>query len=195
MITGFRLGPSCAQGYYGVTPDLTVMGKILGGGFPIGAFCGSRELFERLDHRKYPRMDERSFHGGTFTGNPVSMIAGIKTLDLLREGNVYEKIDRLGDKVRAGLEDIASRNDIDTVITGVSSGFGIHFQKERPLNIRDVTRNDAKVANAYYQHMLARNIAYVSAGLPHCFFAEPHTEEDVEEYLAATEDFYRGYKE
>jgi glutamate-1-semialdehyde 2,1-aminomutase len=194
VITGFRLGPGCAQGYYNVTPDLTILGKILGGGFPIGAFCGGRELFERLDHRKYPRMDERSFHGGTFTGNPVSMVAGIKTLDILREGKIYEKTDRFGDKMRAGLEDIASRNDIDTAITGVSSGFGIHFQKERPLNIRDVTRNDTNVANAYYRHMLDRNIAYVSAALPHCFFAEPHTDEDVEEYLAATEDFYKNYK-
>ena len=113
---------------------------------------------------------------------------------ILWVGKFYDKLDRLGDKVRAGLEDITSRNDIDTVITGVSSGFGIHFQKERPLNIRDVTRNDTKVANAYYRHMLARNIAYVSAALPHCFFAEPHTEGDVEEYLTATEDFYRDYK-
>lgn len=195
VITGFRLGPSCAQGFYGVTPDITILGKIMGGGFPVGAFCGRREIFERLDHRKYPKMEERAFHGGTFTGNPVSMIAGITTLDILKDGKVYGKMDDMGEKVRTGLEDIANGSAIDATITGVASGFAIHFQKGTPKNIRDVARNDKEKAKAYYAHMLLRNIAYVSPSLPHCFTAEPHTKEDLDEYLAATEDFFKTYRE
>jgi glutamate-1-semialdehyde 2,1-aminomutase len=194
VISGFRLGPGGGQEYFGVIPDITVLGKIMGGGFPIGAFCGRRDVFERLDHRKFPEMQERSFHGGTFTGNPVSMVAGIATLDVLKEGNVYGHIDGLGEKVRRGLADIIDRSDVDAALTGVCSTFGIHFQKEVPKNVREVTRNDPKVARAYYAHMLSRNIVYVSATLPHCFVSEPHTEGDIEEFLAATEDFFRTYR-
>ena len=194
VISGFRLGPGGGQGYFGVTPDVTVIGKIMGGGFPIGAFCGRRDIFERLDHRRYPAMQDRAFHGGTFTGNPVSMVAGIATLDILKEGRVYERIDGLGERVRRGLEDIIGRSDVDAVVTGLCSTFAIHFQKDVPWNIRDVTKNDPDASRAYYAHMLARNIAYVGPGLPHCFVAEPHTEGDIEEYLRATEEFFRAYK-
>ncbi len=194
VITGFRLGPNCAQGYYGVAPDITILGKIMGGGFPIGAFVGRREVFERLDHRKYPRMQERAFHGGTFTGNPVSMVAGLATLDILSDGRVYEKIDRLGARVRDGLKEIIGGSSLKAAVTGVGSGFAIHFQGEAPRNVREMTRNDPKPALAYYAYMLAHNIAYVSSTLPHCFIAEPHTREDVDEYLSQTESFFREYR-
>ena len=194
VISGFRLGLGGGQEYFGVTPDVTVIGKIMGGGFPIGAFCGRRDIFERLDHRKYPDMRQRAFHGGTFTGNPVSTIAGIKTLDILRRGEVYRHIDGLGEKVRRGLEDIIGRSRIEAVITGLCSTFAIHFQKEVPMNIRDVARNDTKAARAYFAHMLSRGITYVSASLPHSFICEAHTSGDVEEYMAATEEFFRSYK-
>lgn len=194
VISGFRLGPGGGQEYFGVAPDITVIGKIMGGGFPIGAFCGRRDIFDHIDHRKYPEMQQRAFHGGTFTGNPVSMVAGIATLDVLKEGMVYEHIDALGEMARRKLVDIIARSEVDATVTGVCSTFGIHFQKEVPKNIRDVTMNDAGVARDYYAHMLSSNIVYVSRALPHCFIAEPHTRDDIEEYLAATEDFFTNYK-
>ena len=193
VITGFRLGPGGGQEYFGVTPDVTVLGKIMGGGFPIGAFCGRRDIFERLDHRMYPEMQKRSFHGGTFTGNPVSMVAGIATLDILKVGNVYERIDALGERIRLGLEDIIGRSDVDAAITGVGSTFGIHFQREAPTNVRDVTKNDLRVARDFYAHMLSRSIAYVSRELPHSFIGEPHTDGDIEGYLGAAGEFFGSY--
>ena len=194
VISGFRLGLGGGQGHFGVTPDITVLGKIMGGGFPVGAFCGRRDIFELLDHHKYPDMQERSFHGGTFTGNPVSMVAGIATLDILKEGRVYEHIDGLGEKVRKGLADIISRSEVEAALTGICSTFGIHFQKEVPKNVREVSKNDPKVAKAYYAHMLSKNIVYVSPMLPHSFICEPHTEGDIEEFLAVNEEFFRAYK-
>ena len=194
VISGFRLGSGGGQGHFGVTPDVTILGKIMGGGFPIGAFCGRRDIFDRLDHRKYPDMQDRAFHGGTFTGNPVSMVAGIVTLDILKEGKVYKQINRLGEKVRKGLTNIIERSDVEAALTGVCSTFGIHFQKDIPKNVREVTRNDAKIAKAYYSHMLSRNIVYVSPTLPHSFISEPHTKADIEEYLSATETFFKTYK-
>jgi glutamate-1-semialdehyde 2,1-aminomutase len=195
VISGFRLGPNGGQGYFGVTPDITVLGKIMGGGFPIGAFCGKKDIFDRLDHRKYPNMQERAFHGGTFTGNPISMIAGITTLDILQSGNTYQHIDHLGKKVRQGLEDIIQRYPLDAALTGVCSTFGIHFQKDVPTNVKEVTRNNVAVAKEYYGHMLSRNIIYVSPTLPHSFISEPHTKTDIDEYLDATEDFFKKFNE
>jgi glutamate-1-semialdehyde 2,1-aminomutase len=194
VITGFRLSPGGAQPHYGVDADVTIIGKIMGGGFPIGAFCGRRDIFDRLDHRKFPEAQERSFHGGTFTGNPISMIAGITTLDILKGGKVHEKIDALGAKVSRGLEDIISRSGVDAVLTGVGSAFAMHFQKEKPRNAREMARNDTEIAKAYWAHMLARNITYVSPSLPHSFIGEPHTAEDVDAYLQATEEFFSSYK-
>ncbi len=193
VISGFRLGLSGGQGYYGVTPDITVLGKIMGGGFPIGAFCGKKDIFDRLNHRKYPNMQERAFHGGTFTGNPISMIAGITTLDILKSGNTYQHIDHLGKKVREGLEDIIQRYSLDAALTGICSTFGIHFQKEVPRNVKEVTRNNVSVAKKYYSHMLSSNIVYVSPTLPHSFISEPHTKTDIDEYLTATEDFFSEF--
>ena len=194
VITGFRLSPGGAQPLYGVDADITIIGKIMGGGFPIGAFCGRRDIFERLDHRKYPDASKRPFHGGTFTGNPVSMVAGITTLGILKGGRIHGKIDGLGGKVSRGLEDIIRRSGIDAVLTGVGSAFAVHFQKETPRNARETARNDTEMAKAYWAHMLARNITYVSPALPHSFIGEPHTPEDVEEYLAASEGFFRAQK-
>jgi glutamate-1-semialdehyde 2,1-aminomutase len=122
------------------------------------------------------------------------MVAGIATLDILKKEAVYAHIDGLGEKMRRGLVDIVSRSDLDAAITGVCSTFGIHFQKDVPRNIRDVAGNDSEASRAYYAHMLSRSIAYVSPGLPHCFVAEPHTEDDVEEYLGATEEFFSSYR-
>ena len=192
VITGFRLSPGGAQPHFGVDADVTIIGKIMGGGFPIGAFCGRKDIFERLDHRKFPDATKRAFHGGTFTGNPVSMVAGIATLDILRDGKVHDYIGGLGEKMMAGMEDIISRSGIDACLTGIGSAFAVHFQKEKPLNAREMTKNDVEVAKAYWAHMLARNIIYISPALPHSFIGELHTLDDVEEYLAATEEYFKG---
>ncbi|UCH57135.1 MAG: aspartate aminotransferase family protein [Candidatus Bathyarchaeota archaeon] len=194
VITCFRLSPGGAQVFYGDEADITVIGKIMGGGFPIGAFCGRMEIFERLDHRRYPKMQERAFHGGTFTGNPVSMVAGITTLDIIRDGGVHRHIDALGDKMRRGLEDIIDRSRLSASVTGVCSAFAIHFQKEKPRNAREVERNDTETSKAYFSHLLSHNFALVKPALIHCFTGEPHTKEDIEEYLAATEEFFSSYQ-
>jgi glutamate-1-semialdehyde 2,1-aminomutase len=192
VITGFRLSPGGAQPLYGVDADVTIIGKIMGGGFPIGAFCGRRDIFDRLDHRKFPDSQERSFHGGTFTGNPISMVAGVATLDILKDGKVHRKIDNLGRTVSRGLEDIIERSSVDAAMTGVGSAFAVHFQKEKPRNAREMAENDTEIAKAYWVHMLTRGIIYVSPALPHSFIGEPHTQEDVDEYLAASEEFFKA---
>jgi glutamate-1-semialdehyde 2,1-aminomutase len=194
VVTGFRLGLGGAQGYYGVEPDLTILGKVIGGGFPIGAFSGPTEIMERIDHFKYPLPEERSSHGGTFTGNPISMVAGCATIDALVNGQIYKHIDSLGERIRKGLQGIFEKYTLPAVVTGVGSTFAIHFQKEAPKNAEDTDKSNLKAARAYFDYMLGRGIVYMSPTMSHCWISSPHTTNDVEEYLRATEDFIRNYK-
>jgi glutamate-1-semialdehyde 2,1-aminomutase len=194
VITGFRLGLGGAQEYYGVTPDLTIMGKIVGGGFPIGVFCGPAEIMELLDHNKYPDPEKRSAHGGTFTGNPITMVAGCATIDTLKDGVIYKHLDRLGEKMRNGLEDIIESSGLSASITGVGSLFAMHFQSEKPRNAGDTAKNDNAASQAYFKHMLENNIIFMTPMLCHCLLGNPHTDKDIDAYLATTEEFMKSYK-
>jgi len=194
VITGFRLAPGGGQELYGVKPDLTTLGKIMGGGFPVGALCGRADILEHIDHNKYKKPQERSAHGGTFTGNPITLTAGLATLDLLKDGKVYIDIDRLGHRMREGLVDTFERNRVAADVTGVGSVFAVHYQKGKVRNAGDTARNDMPMTQAYFAHMLDNNILYLSPNVSHCWLSSAHTREDVDAYLSATEEFVKGYK-
>jgi glutamate-1-semialdehyde 2,1-aminomutase len=194
VITGFRLGMGGAQEYYNVLPDLTIMGKVIGGGFPVGAFSGPEAIMELVDHNKYSDPSERSAHGGTFTGNPITMVAGCATVDSLKNGIIHKHIDRLGEKMRNKLQEIFNESKYPASVTGIGSTFGIHFQEERPMNAGDTAKNNLEMTRSYFQYMLETNIIYMSPTVSHSWISSPHTDENVEAYLAATEEFIRGYK-
>jgi glutamate-1-semialdehyde 2,1-aminomutase len=194
VITGFRMAPGGAQEYFGVTPDASILGKIVGGGFPIGAIVGRRDVFERIDHVKYPDMSQRAAQGGTFTGNPISMVAGSATLDIIKGGKVHKKITRVGNRIRKGVKDIASRSKVPAVITGESTLFAIHFEAKKPRDAAEAAHADMKATRAFFSHMLERGITYLSPTNCHAMLAEPHTREHADQFLAATEDFFRTYK-
>lgn len=194
VITGFRLAPGGAQEYFNVIPDITVLGKIMGGGFPIGALVGRSDVFERIDQIKYPLPEERSAQGGTFTGNPISMVAGSETLNIIKGGRIHKKISKIGDKIRKGIEDIVSRNKIPATITGVSTIFAIHFSYKKPLNAAESAQSDIKITKAFFNHMLENGIAYLSPTNCHAMLAEPHSEEDAEMFLTVSEDFFKKHK-
>ena len=192
VITGFRLARGGAQELYGVTPDITILGKIVGGGFPVGALCGRREVLERLDHRRFPDRRAQAFHGGTFAANPVTMAAGIATLMALEDGSIHRRLDRLGELARTGIARIFESSGLDVAVTGIGSIFGIHFRRGAPRNAREASEADASLARGYHQAMLARGIAYLTPAVPHLFLNAAHTEEDLADFLAATEAFSHG---
>ena len=189
VITGFRLSVGGAQQHFGVIPDITILGKILGGGFPIGALCGRRHLFERLDHRRFAGKHERVFQGGTFSANPVSLVAGIETLKALEDGATHRELDRLGSRLRAGLADTFRAHGIPAATTGAGSAIGVHFRQGAPRNAREAAEDDSTLARAYFDHMRARGIAYLSPGLPHMFLSSAHTDRDIDAFIAATTEF------
>jgi glutamate-1-semialdehyde 2,1-aminomutase len=186
VITGFRLAPSGAQKYYGVTADIIVFGKILGGGFPIGAFCGKREIMERLDMRIYER-PQYAFHGGTFTANPITMKAGLATLKLLEDGRLISGLNKTGKKIREKLREIFEANNVDVQVVGDSSLFNVHFTKEEIKDANTVFKADRKRLFDYNLNLIANGVFILPTH--NGALSTAHSEEDVEKLFRETEKY------
>jgi glutamate-1-semialdehyde 2,1-aminomutase len=191
VITGFRLAPGGAQQYFGVTPDITVFGKILGGGFPVGAFSGRREIMERLNMRLYER-PHLSFHGGTFTANPITMTAGLTTLKILEDGQLINKLNRLGDKIRSELRGIFEAEGLDVQVTGVGSLFGVHFTKEEVKDANAVFRADKKKLLDYHLKLIANGVFFLPTHTG--TLSTAHSRADIEKLLSETEKYAKQCK-
>jgi len=189
VVTGFRVAPGGAQQHYGVTPDIATLGKILGGGFPIGALCGRREVFDRLDHRRHGGRAERAFQGGTFSGNPVSLAAGLATLRRLEGGEVHAKLDRLGARLRGGLAEAFAGHGVPVGVTGLGSIVGLHFRDGAPRNAAEAAEDDQALGRRFFDHLRGRGIVYLPPASPHTYISAAHTDEDVEAFLSAARDF------
>jgi len=195
VITGFRLSPGGAQKLYHVRPDLTIFGKILGGGeLPAGGFGGRREIMELLDQIKYPRPHERAFQGGTFAANPITTRAGYTLLkDLEEHPQIYQKINDLGERTRRGLEEVFTRYGLAAQVTGIGSMIGVHFTPEKPRDARMAQRGkNLRMAKRFFTHLLNSGIIYLTPETPHLFISASHVEEDVEKLIQAVEDFARS---
>ncbi len=186
VITGFRLSPGGAQQYYGVQPDITVLGKILGGGFPVGAVTGQRAIMEYMDGLKYER-PEFSFQGGTFCANPVTMTAGLATLRKLEDGRILGKLNKRGEYIRRQLFDIFERSSLDVQVTGVSSLFHTHFTKEIIRNIHDVFAADRERLQDYHMHLIENGVFFLPTKTG--ALATVHTKEDLDKFLREAEAY------
>ncbi|GIS82901.1 MAG: hypothetical protein CM1200mP15_15330 [Dehalococcoidia bacterium] len=132
-VISYRVSPGGCQAHYDITPDMTALGKIIGGGFPVGAFGGRRDIMELYD----PRLGPRVSHAGTFNGNPVSMLAGVITLDHLTP-RVYQELEMHGQRLRSEIHNICIDLEVPAQITGIGSLFGIHFVGHEIQNYREL---------------------------------------------------------
>jgi len=190
VITGFRLAPGGGQEYFGVKPDITVLGKILGGGFPIGAFCGSKKIMERVDAIAFKR-PQYAFHGGTFSGNPITMVAGLTTLKMLEDGRVTRRLNRLGEKIQERLQQIFDKRDVDVQVTGVGSLFNVHFTKEKIRDALAVFRADKKKQFEFNSRMIAKGIFFLPT---HCLaLSRAHSKEDIDKLFRETEAYVNRF--
>lgn len=191
IVTGFRLSLHGAARVYGLEPDLFTIGKICGGGMPIGVVCGDREIMSLSDPVSRKDKEARcAIGGGTFSANPATMIAGLATLDFLKknERRVYGKIDRLGAMARKGLGKIFADAGIPCKVTGTNSLFLTHFVKEGGdvANATDVATSDrAKLVNYHIALMARHGIFFLPTKMGAMSYA--HDEGDVKKLLAATE--------
>jgi glutamate-1-semialdehyde 2,1-aminomutase len=182
VITGFRLGPSGGAGKYGVEPDLVALGKVVGGGLGIGAVAG-RDRY--LDLMRRGQNGKAVGMGSTHSANPLSMAAGRAQLGvLLSDPALYEKLDRLGARMREGLTAAVDELDVVAQVTGAGSIWGIHFAGQSPLSIRDLVDANRWAARALPAYLLMEGVL-VSAPYHLCFLSTEHTEVDVDEALDA----------
>jgi len=185
IITGFRLAPGGAQQLLGVKPDIIVLGKILGGGFPIGAIAASREIMEHMNPLIYQRPNF-AFHGGTFTANPVTMTAGLATLKALEDGQLINRLDKQGDYLRKQLRDVFERKNVDVQITGASSLWHTHFSKEKIEDANAAARANKEKLTKYHMHLIENGVFFLpgKAGA----LSTAHTRADIEKLLSRTEN-------
>lgn len=188
VITGFRLAPGGGQQYFGVKPDMTILGKILGGGFPIGAFCASKKIMERLNTIAFKRPDY-AFHGGTFAANPMSMAAGLATLKMLEDGSRTERLNRLGDEVRDQMKRIFDESNVDAQVVGAGSLFSIHFTKETPKDALATFRADKKRLLNFNMALIANGVFFLPTHIS--ALSTAHSKIDIEKLLEETEAYAR----
>jgi len=175
VITGFRLAPGGAQQYFGILPDITILGKIMGGGFPVGAITGSREIMEHMDPTLYER-PKFSFHGGTFCANPVVMAAGLTTLKELEDGKLQNQLNRSGDKVRQQLTEVFGRKNVDVQVIGISSLFQTHFTHEKLKDVEGVFRADREKLEDYHLYLITKGVFFLPTKLG--ALSRAHSKED-----------------
>ncbi len=176
VITGFRLAMGGAQEYFGVIPDITTMGKIIGGGLPIGVFGGRREIMEMISP------SGAIYQAGTFSGSPCSMAAGIAMLDYLKQENIHEKLNSKGNYLRDSLSKIVEDLGLDYNVCGLSSMFKIFFGAE-PHNYQEVLKCDKEGYLAFFHRMLESGIFLPPSQFETNFISAAHSEEDIEKTL------------
>ncbi len=178
VITGFRLAMGGAQEYYGVVPDMTTLGKIVGGGLPVGVFGGRKEIMEKISP------SGPVYQAGTFSGSPCSMAAGIAVLDYFKRENLHEKLNAKGDFLRTALSEIVADEGLDYSVCGIASMFKIFFGAE-PSNYQDVLKCDKDGYFTFFHRMLADGVFLPPSQFETNFLSEAHTEDDIEKTLEA----------
>lgn len=175
VITGFRLGASGAAGYYGISPDLVTLGKVIGGGGPVGAITGRADILDRL----VPVADVPNvLMFGTFSANPMTMVAGNAQLEaLLGDPGHYRYIDQLGDVIRLGIQQAFDDLKVEAHVTGLGSIWGYHFVPRVPRSRRDQEGKNAAAAKAFDGYLRDEGV-FVSSPAHLAFVSTAHTRED-----------------
>ncbi len=181
VITGFRLALGGAQEYYGVKPDLTVLGKVLGGGLPLSAFGGKREIMEKLAPLG------GVYQAGTYSGNPVSVAAGLATLESLstRAGQVYPSLESAGKILRSRIANSAESLGLNVQVNGVGSMFQVFFTDKPVVDYRSAKTSKRDLYHKFFQSLLQSHVFVPPSQFETCFLSTSHTAEQIEDSLAA----------
>ena len=189
VITGFRLGLDGAAGYFGITPDLVTYGKIIGGGMPVGAYGGRREIMEMV------APVGAVYQAGTLSGNPIAMRAGITQLEILRdEPEIYDKINALGERLRNGLKNIADKysDRCSLTVTGAGSLSCLYFTADRVTDYDIAGRADTAAFADYFNFMLNRGNYIGPSQYEAVFISSAHTADEIDKTLADCEEYFKA---
>jgi glutamate-1-semialdehyde 2,1-aminomutase len=179
VMTGFRISYGGAQEKFNVTPDLTTLGKVIGGGLPVGAYGGRADIMAMVAPAG------PMYQAGTLSGNPLAMTAGIKTLELLQRPGVYEQLDRITKKLSEGLLQVAKETGHAACGGQISAMFGLFFTEGPVHNYEDAKTSDLQKFAKFHRGMLERNIYLAPSQFEAGFTSLAHTEDDVDRTLEA----------
>jgi len=177
VISGFRVGPGGAQELYGVMPDITCLGKIIGGGLPVGAYGGRRDVMEQMA----PEGD--IYQAGTLSGNPLAMAAGLATLRVLQERDVYQGLENKGRMLFSGLEDAAKAAGVNVVINRIGSMGSLFFGENPVTDFTSAKASDAERFKRYYANMLNQGIYLAPSAFEACFVSTAHDENTIKQTI------------
>jgi glutamate-1-semialdehyde 2,1-aminomutase len=186
VMTGFRLAYGGAQERFGVTPDMTTLGKVIGGGLPVGAFGGRREIMERVA----PAGD--IYQAGTLSGNPLAMAAGVATLAQLRDGAVYQTLEELGAQLEAGLAAAAAETGVPVALQRVGSMMTMFFTPGEVTDFASAKTSDTEKFGAFFRGMLERGVYLAPSQFEAAFISAAHTPEDITRTCEAAAEVLNG---
>jgi len=184
VITGFRAAWGGAQGLYGVTPDLTTLGKIIGGGLPVGAYGGRADIMDHVAPLG------ATYQAGTLSGNPIAVAAGLATLERLRDGSVYGRINALCERLCRGMAEAAAKAGVVTHGVGIQSMFCTFFCEGPAWSYSDAKRADTKRYAAFFHGMLERGFYFAPSQFETGFVSAAHTEAEIDATVAAAAEVF-----
>ena len=181
VMTGFRVSLGGVQERFGITPDLSCFGKIIGGGLPVGAFGGRAEVMDVL------APDGPVYQAGTLSGNPLAMAAGLATLEELKTGSVHEQLETIGARLESGLNAAAERAGIPVITQRVGSMSCLFFAEQPVHNLAEAMKADRERFKKYFHGMLAEGVYLAPSAFEAAFLSAAHTEADIDSTIAAAE--------
>jgi glutamate-1-semialdehyde 2,1-aminomutase len=181
VITGFRVAYGGAQAIYGITPDLTCLGKIIGGGLPVGAYGGKREIMEMI------APIGPVYQAGTLSGNPLAMTAGIATLQALSRPGVYQRLEEAASLLEAGIAKAVSSSDIKLNISRFGSLLTIFFTDSPALDYESVSGADTALFGRFFQQLLSQGIYWPPSQFEAAFVSLAHSDEDIQNTIVVME--------
>jgi glutamate-1-semialdehyde 2,1-aminomutase len=185
VMTGFRVAYGGAQEVYKIKPDLTCLGKIIGGGLPVGAYGGRKDIMEKI------APSGPVYQAGTLSGNPLAMAAGIATLKELKKKNVYKELDAKSKKLAQGIEKAANKYKIPLCLTGLGSMMCIFFTEQPVLNYDMAKNSDLKMFNNYFWSMNSQGIYLPPSQFEAIFISLAHNDEDLTKTITAIEKSFK----
>jgi glutamate-1-semialdehyde 2,1-aminomutase len=185
-MTGFRVARGSAQGLFGITPDLTCFGKIIGGGLPVGAYGGKRKIMDHI------APVGPVYQAGTLSGNPLAMAAGIATLKEISKPGFYEALDAKTEKLIAGLRNAADKAGIDFSAGHIGSMAGMFFTKTPVTNFDEAKTSNLERFATYYNEMRKRGIYIAPSQFEAVFVSAAHSDEEIEATINAAVEVMKG---
>ena len=185
VMTGFRVALGGAQSLHGIKPDLTTMGKVIGGGMPLAAFGGRKDIMECISPLG------GVYQAGTLSGNPIAVAAGLKTLEIIQREGFYENLTALTQRLANGIADAAKAHGVEFTADSVGGMFGLYFASHTPQNYADMARSNIDGFKHFFHGMLDRNVAFGPSAYEAGFVSAAHTPELIDETIAAAHEVFK----